>query len=72
MPTEDELELARAVEYRRKMRARNANALAAEIALSGSAQALHDLRVKWSPLRNWDGWDPENEEETRPRKSRGV
>jgi len=69
----DEEEVARAIEYRRKMRARNANAFAAEMTLSGSAEALHELRIKTSALRNWDGWDPENEGEvTRPIKSNGV
>lgn len=52
-------ETARAIEYRRKMRAREANRLTAEVAMRGSHDALMSLRVKTWPLKRWSGWDVE-------------
>jgi len=51
-------EEARAVEYRRKMQAREDNRAAAEARLAGSPSALAGLRERMAGALRWAGWDP--------------
>lgn len=52
-------ERARALEYRRKERAKEADRLARERALHGDSEAYNQLLARQSALREWLGWSPE-------------
>lgn len=52
-------ENAQAIEYRRMSQAREANQAAREAALVGSAAAQTRQEANFSPLRPWEGWEPE-------------
>lgn len=54
-----DVEQDRAIEYRRKMRAREANRIAREVGVRGNYDRMMALRVKTWPLKKWDGWDVE-------------
>lgn len=57
MPLPD-AELDRAVEYRRKMQAREDHKADEERALEGDSALREQLQINTNPLRSWDGWDP--------------
>lgn len=50
---------AQALEFRRKMQAREDNRLARELALAGDPDAVLRVERDWDALRPWQGWDPE-------------
>lgn len=55
MPTEQE----RALQYRLDAQAREDAKAAREKSMAGDPTATRELLAAWSPLRRWEGWDPE-------------
>lgn len=49
----------KALEYRRKMQARENDRLARERALAGDEQKANEIRENFAALLPWDGWEPE-------------
>jgi hypothetical protein len=45
-----------AAEYRRMMRARTRNKIAAELGMSGVSSLAADVRADWQPVLDWLNW----------------